>query len=79
VQGGGRPQGNPGAEGVQRPGQRPSGGGGMMMIFFPGAADGGLQIGPKDKSVEVEMKTRTSTVRQRFRLDKMQYNGKLEI
>ncbi len=82
VQGGQRPQGaqrgQGGAGGGQR-GGRGGAGGGMMMVYFPNAANGGLQIGPKDKSVEVELKLQTNTVRQRFQLDKMAYNGELEI
>ena len=67
--------------GQRRQGARGGGGrgGGLMMFYFPNAANGGLQIGPQDKSVEVHMKLSFTTVRQRFQLKKMQYAGKLEL
>jgi len=51
----------------------------QVYLFFPKAAEGGCDITPEDKNVEIELKFDKANCSRKFRLKDMIYHGKLEI
>ena len=52
---------------------------GEVVLFFPKADKGGLDISLADKNVEFGLKLRHLTIKRKFKLKDMVYRGKLEI
>jgi hypothetical protein len=54
---------------------------GRMQIYllFPKAAEGGHDITPEDKNIEIRLKFDTAVCAKKFKLKDMVYHGKLEI
>lgn len=50
-----------------------------LYLAFPRGANGGFDITPEDKEIEVVIKLAERTIRSKFKLSQMMYKGKLEI
>ena len=51
----------------------------QVYLLFPKAAEGGYDITPEDKNVEIQLKFDTALCSKKFKLKDMVYHGKLEI
>jgi len=51
----------------------------QVYLFFPKSAEGGCDITPEDKNVEIQLKFDKANCSRKFKLKDMVYRGKLEI